>query len=373
MKKLLLILVVLYSLNLNAQVKEDSIHERLTKYLYENPDLAIKEANKLLADETDIDKKIKYHLYLAKAFTAKRNPDESFKTLMQAQELLKKSDDVISKIDVLIIIAIQYQQMELYSKSFETLEEADKLCEKLQEQNNEQKYNWLGKSNTIKGIIYKSQGNNEIALEKFFDAIHYFEKTSQSVPVLSNISIVYYNIGYCYFNLKDSKNAEKYFLKSLSDAEKSKAQSLQAFALKGLAENYAAQNNHKKALELLENAKEKAKNIGDLVLNEGIYKGLAENYLISGNFESYVVNDDAYRKSQFEREQSELKSINSLMNNVTENNNKLKKDISSKNTTVTVVSLLISIIISCVLLLLTLRKNKKNQELKKKIQALITQ
>lgn len=314
----------------NSQESNNASLKKIQPYLYENPDKAIEIATQLIKSETNIDKKISYYLYLSKAYTAKRNSDQSYKTLLKAQELLKETKDIKSKIDVLILIAIQYQQMELYSKSFETLDQVDALCKNLGNNFQLQKKSWLGKSYAIKGIIYKSQGNIEIALEKFFNSISFFENAEQSIPTISNISIVYYNIGYSYHILKNFDKAEKYFYQSLNYARKSNAQSLEAYALKGLAENYSLQNNPKKAIELLKEAKTKSEKIGDLILNEGIYEGLSENYLNIGNFKEYLYNNDFYRKIKFEREQNDLKSINSLLNNLEIDKNKEIQNINVK-------------------------------------------
>lgn len=370
--KILFLVLLILPFSLKCQEEKDIAIEKINKFLYENPDKAIEEGKKLVSSESDIDKKIKYLLYLSKAYTAKRNTDESLKTLLQAQELVNTSKDVKSKIDVLIIIAIQYQQMELYSKSFETLDEAEKLANELDPESEIQKNSWLGKSYAVKGMIYKSQGNNDIALEKFFKSTDFFEKSSQNGTSVNNLSVVYYNIAYCYFNEKDYKKAENYFLKSLIYAKKSKAQSLQAFALKGLAENYSAQNNHQKALQLLEEAKNKAQNIGDLVLNEGIYKGLAENYLSSGQFSEYLQNNDAYRKVQFEREQSELKSISSLITNSDAQYNAELKKINQKQNLIIWISVILGSIIATFLTLKILKKSKNNQLVREKIQELIS-
>ena len=235
--KLMLIIAVLFSFNLKSQKHKDSLYNRIQTYLYKDPDKAIEVAKKILKSETNIDEKIKYTLYLSKAYTAKRNTDESYKTLLKAQDLLKKSTNIESKIEVLLIIAIQYQQMELYNKTFETLEEVDAISQNLNPNLDKKKHSWLGKSFAVKGFIYKSQGNLDIALTKFFNSIAEYQKAEQSIPIVSNTSIVYYNIGYCYLNKRNYASAEKYFRKSIEFAEKSKAESLKDYALKGLAEN----------------------------------------------------------------------------------------------------------------------------------------
>ena len=355
-----------------SQQEKDSVYESIQHLLYDNPDQAIAVAKKQIATETDIDKKIKYQLYLSKAYTAKRNSDESYKALLEAQKSLEATKNIQSKIDVLILIAIQYQQMELYNKSFEILDEADALCQQLEPEYDSQKYSWLGKSYAVKGIIYKSQGNNEIALEKFFNAIKNFEKAPNSVPTNNNISVVFYNIGACYLNLKNFYNAEKYFQKSVEFAKKSDAQSLKAYALKGLGENYSAQNNPQKAIEMYESAALLSKNIGDLVLNEGIYKGLSDNYLRLGNFEKYNQNNELFKKAQFDKEQNELKSINSLLENLNNENQESQKSIKKNHALLNLLFILIALFGSGFMLFKAYQKNKINTENKKKLQEILT-
>ena len=367
MKQLILhiIFLSLLPLVLMGQEKSDAYYESIQPYLYENPDKAIAIAKQKISEEQNIDNKIKYHLYLSKAYTAKRNFDESFKSLLEAKELLKSSTNIESKIDVLILIAIQYQQMELFNKCFETLDEVDSICNNLDQTFSDKKYSWLGKIFAIRGIIYKSTENYDIALEKFFKSLENLSKAPQTIPNINNTSIVYYNIGYSYLSLNKTDEAENYFIKSIEYAKSSKAISLEAYALKGLGDNYFIKNEYLLAIENLENAKLKAQNIGDLVLNEGIYKGLADNYLSTSNFERYILNNELYKKTQFEREQNELKSINSLVNNLSENSkieiNKTKENYWIINSIIIFLSIAISVI-----LLFRIKRNLKENYIKQK-------
>lgn len=183
----------------------------------------------------------------------------------------------------------------------------------------------------------------------------------------------YQNIGYTFINVNNFGEAEKYFNRSLDYAKKSQAHSLEAYALKGLADLNAQRDNPQKAVELLETVKVKAQNIGDLILSEGIYKGLADNYLILGNFQKHVENNDFYKKTQFQREQNELKSINSFINN---SEKKKTEKLNSDNRKHLIINILISVFVFLILSFLLLKifkTRKKNQALRKQIQELITQ
>lgn len=370
MKQLILHIIFFFlflPLVLMGQEKNDTYYESIQPLLYENPDKAIVIAKEKISQEENIDAKIKYHLYLSKAYTAKRNFDNSFKTLLEAKELLKNTTNIESKIDVLINISIQYQQMELYNKCFETLDEVDSICNNLDSNFLSKKNSWLGKIFAIRGIIYKSTQNYDIALDKFFKSIENLNKAPQSIPNINNTSIVYYNIGYCYLSLNKTDEAKLFFLKSIEYAKYSNAISLEAYALKGLGDNYFSKNDYKLAIENLENAKIKAKNIGDLVLNEGIFKGLADNYLSIGNFENYITNNELYKKTQFEREQSELKSINSLVNNLSENS---KIEVEKKSKNFWIVNFLIisfTLVLSTFLIFKILKMMRENKLKQKRI------
>lgn len=354
----------------NSQVKEDSVLDSIKKHLYDDPDTAILQVKKLINSEKNLDKKIKYLLFLSNAYTAKRNTDESYKTLIKAQELLKSSKDLHSKIISQLLIASQYQQMELYNKSFEALDQVDSLSGKLSDSNKE-KYASLGKSFALKGMIYKSQGNLDISLQKFLSAITNLEKSTKAPGNSNNLSIIYYNIGYIYLNKNQFSTAEKHFNKSISYASESKAKSLEAYAMKGLAENYTFQKQNDKALQILQQAAAKSNDIGDLILDEGIYKGLAENYLVLGKFDDYLKNNEKYKRIKFQREQGDLKSINSLIDNMDLNKTTEINTIRKNHFRTNLILIILSILISAFLFLKSLKKYKTNKISRQKIAKLI--
>ncbi|MEZ4853748.1 tetratricopeptide repeat protein [Flavobacterium sp.] len=366
-----IILIILLPNSSFSQEKNDTFYESIQPYLYENPNKAITIAKNKISEEKNIDIQIKYYLYLAKAYTAKRDFDASFKTLLNAKAIVEKSSNIASKIDVLILIAIQYQQMELYNKCLETLDEVDAICANLNTTFSNEKYSWLGKIYAIRGIIYKSSENYDIALEKFLKAIHNLKNAPQSIANTNNTSIVYYNMGYCFLLLHNNSEAEINFKKAINYAKKSKAVSLEAYALKGLGDNYFLQKEYNLALTNFENAKVKASKIGDVVLNEGIYKGLADSYLSIGNFNEYNVHNELYKKTQFEREQNELKSINSLLNNIDNTTQNSIKEMENRYTIITTSIAIITFLMSFFFIFKTLKINKLNKEKQKRIAAII--
>lgn len=291
------------------QMSVDSLLRRVEFEIFKNPDKAIKTADSLLRIEKNIDDQISIYLVLSNANIAKRNFDESLKYSLKAKALTNQTSNIPKKISVLFSIAVQYQQMDLFNKSLETLDSFDEALSYYDDKSVEKSFQ-IARSLAIRGMIYKSQGNFEIALQKFLLSIENFKKSKQGKPTFLNMSVIYYNIGYSYLNLKNAKTAEQYFEKSHEVALKTKAKSLEAFALKGWAETYVAEEQNAKAIELLEQAEQLSTSVGDLMLNEGIYKLLADNYLFLNNTEKYQIYHKKYLNVKFEREQSELKSIN---------------------------------------------------------------
>ncbi len=348
----------------------DSLMKKARLEIYDNPDNAIRIARDLLGKEHDVHKKIGIYQLLSTANIAKRDFDQSLLYLLKAKETAQKTNDLKIRTSVLISAAIQYQQMELFNKSLETLNEAEPLLAKLPDDLPE-KHIETARSYAIRGMIYKSQSNPEIALEKLLISIQNFEKVKHKQTTYSNMSVVYYNIGYCYLNLSQLEKAHQAFLRSADYARKNKAKSLEAFALKGMAEMYKQKKENETALQLLIKAEELSKNTGDLILNEGIYKEMSDNYLALGKPDLYQNYSKKYFEMRFQREQNELSSINHSIND--HNLETLKKS-STMKTRYNYLTAIIggfSILIIALLLSLIFRIRRQNLKYRKEIQKLI--
>jgi len=348
----------------------DSLMKKARLEIYDNPDNAIRIAKDLLRKEHDVHKKIGIYQLLSTANIAKRDFDQSLLYLLKAKETAQKTNDLKIRTSVLISAAIQYQQMELFNKSLETLNEAEPLLAKLPD-NLPEKHIETARSYAIRGMIYKSQSNPEIALEKFLISIRNFEKIKHKQTTYSNMSVVYYNIGYCYLNLSQLEKAHQAFLRSAEYARKNKAKSLEAFALKGMAEMYKQKKENETALQLLIKAEDLSKNTGDLILNEGIYKEMSDNYLALGKPDLYQNYSKKYFEMRFQREQNELSSINHSIND--HNLETLKKSSTMKNRYNYLLAIIggVSILIIALLLSLIFKIKRQNLKYRKEIQKLI--
>ena len=157
------------------------------------------------------------------------------------------------------------------------------------------------------------------------------------------------------------------FQESLYYAETVKAESLKAFALKGLAKVFYIQENYNEAIKLLNQSKLVSANINDLILNKEIYEGLSENYLELNQWDLFEENKRLLSTTQDLINESERNSIEStLVNKKVE----MKTDFSNEvdQLYVIIILLFILIIISIVVFLFVRQKTLKElDELKMEI------
>ncbi len=369
--KIITLLLLFFCMSMKAQKISDSELIRKARLeIYDNPDHTITIGEQLLKKEHDIKTSIDIYMLLSTANIAKRNFEESLKYILKAKELSQKTNDSKSQASVLISVAIQYQQMELFNKSLETLNEADQYLVKIPEKT-PAKYIETATSYAIRGMIYKSQSNSEIALEKFLISIRNFEKVPSKKTTYANMSVVYYNIGYCYLNLNQIDKALEAFSQSIQCAQRNNAKSLEAFALKGIAEIHKQKHENQSALHLLLKAENLCKNTGDIILNEGIYKELADNYLAMGKQNLYQLYNKKYMEMRFKRKQNELKSINQVIDNHNKETSLKSEKLRAYYLFIKISSVLLSCIFIGILLFLIVKVRKQNRKFQKEIQQII--
>ena len=369
--KILLLVLLPLSATIKAQnISDSALIRKARLQIYDNPDRTIAVGEQLLKKDHNIKTSIEIYMLLSTANIAKRNFDESLKYILKAKELSQKTNDTKSQVSVLISVAIQYQQMELFSKSLETLNEADLYLTKMPDSIPE-KHSETARSYAIRGMIYKSQSNSEIALEKFLVSIQNFEKVPLKRTTYSNMSVVYYNIGYCYLNLNQIDKAQQSFLQSIDYARRNHAKSLEAFALKGMAELYKQKHNNQAALDLLVKAEALSKNTGDITLNEGIYKEMADNYLAIGKQDSFQLYNKKFFEMRFRRKQNELVSINHVINDHNKETLIKSEELKSYYSNIQMISVAIGSILIAILLYCIIKIRKQNKMFQKRIQQII--
>ncbi|WP_300670880.1 LPXTG cell wall anchor domain-containing protein [Soonwooa sp.] len=348
----------------------EALFNKAKENIFSNPDETIRLSNQLLKDESDVNKKAELYLTISKACIAKRDFDKSLTYVMKVQSLLNDITNSDTKAQILISIAIQYQQMEIFNKSLNFLDQIDVHNQKMPD-SSRIKFSVLGKAYAVRGMIYKSQLNPELALSKFLVAVKNFEHIAPALQANANLSVVYYNIGYCYMDLGDKTKSEQAFLRSLDYAQKEKAKSLEAFAYKGLAEVTMANAQHQEALQLLGKAEVLSQNVGDLLLYEGIQRNLAENYLALNDINNYNIYNQKYLQARFKREQNELKSINSSIDSLVKDNQTKTKKIKAEQTTFNTFIIIAGLVLSGIFLFLIWKKRKANQRLQNNIKTIL--
>lgn len=295
--------------------------------MYENPDKVIKLGFEVLAlAADDIDLKIKAIKLISDGYSSKRDYQKSLKYVLKAIELLPKSSNKLLKIAIATKAGIQYHQLKIYQKAITYLDDAETLCMDFPEKDSIKSF--LGVNYIVRGLIYKEKLNCDIAISFFDKGISEIMAANKPLENASRISIAKYNKGNCFMLLAQNEEAISSFNDALNVAKTVKASSLQAFAQKGIAQVYTLKGNYKQAIFLLNQAYLNAQNVNDLVLNQEIYKGLAENYLALNNLEYYYQFQRKYTNTQTQVKKNERASLSNLLQ---ENLNSMENEAKFEN------------------------------------------
>lgn len=318
-RNIIAILVLVFTVSYTAfgqrDPKLDSIFKQAKLDIYEKPESVIKLGDSLYnSPNSSPETKVDALMIISDAYSSKRDYEKSLKYFHTANELSKKENNIDLQIIVLSRTAVRYQQMKVYDKAIQYLDESDKLI--ASNAGKKEHHYTKGNNYVVRGLIYKDQLNCDIAINYFKKGIAEYELVDSSL-VNANLSIVHYNIGNCYVSLSEYEKAQKSFNEAVTNADKVKANSLKAFALKGLAEVYGPQGKHLEAIAVLQEALKISKNVGDLVLNRGLYLNLANNYKAIGNWDEYHRYNQLFLKNQSIIKESERQSINDSIDELT--------------------------------------------------------
>jgi len=285
----------------------DSLIRSSTLEIYENPEKAIATGKSISEDPKNSSKdKIRGLMLASDGYSSQRDYQKSLEYVLKANQLAANLNDDLLKIRVLYKLAAQYQQLKIYDKAIAFLDESEELSLAFPERDSVRFL--LGNNYVIRGFIYKEQLNCDIAINFFEKGIKEYMDLDGSL-MNANLSITYYNIGNCYVLMANNEAAKVSFAKSIAIARQINAKSLEGFSLKGLAEVNTLEGKYKEAIGILQKALILSKSVGDLILNQGIYKGLSENYLAINEWERYRIYHLNYLKTQLDVKESERKSI----------------------------------------------------------------
>lgn len=303
------VILLMMALPTSAQnkIRLDSIVKSASNQMYNNPDNVIKSGLIVLKEAgKNIDYKILGYKLISDGYSAKRDYEKSLEYVMKANQLLSYSNDQLLKINTLNKIGIQYHQLKIYDKSIEYLDQSEHLMLDYPVPDSIRGY--LGINYIVRGFICKEKFNCEIALDFFDRGIIELLKT-KTKRGNSAISIAKYNKGNCYILMLNNQLAKQNFEQAFDYAKGINALSLQAFALKGLAQVYTLEGNYQLAIETLNNAMVLSSSVDDLILNQEIYKGLSENYLAINKWDEFKIHQNNFLTTQKLIKDRERKSV----------------------------------------------------------------
>lgn len=307
--------LVAFTLQLVAQ-KNKTKKELLNIFsteLYKNPDKAIIIATILLEKSNDnVDEKIKAYKLISDAYSAKRDYEKAIGYLTKANELLHLTSNNLLKITISNKTGILYHQLKIFDKATQALDQAEQLI--LEYPIKDSIYSPLGKNYIVRGFIYKQKLNPDIAIEFFDKGINELKKVNLN-DANPGISIAKYNKGNCYILLFEYDKARLNFKESFDCAAAINAESLKAFALKGLAKVEAIDGNHQKSIELLNEANQISATIDDLILNKELFVGLSAEYLALNQWDNFKATNKKVVATQTLINERERKSIESSLVN----------------------------------------------------------
>lgn len=294
------------------QIPLDSIIARSKLSMYKNPDRLIYLGDSVYKSSAkDSPERVKALMLKINGYTAKRDYEKSLKLLLKAQEIVQKTNDIDLQALVINRHAIIYQQLKIYDKALENVDRGNEFIKNHPVKNAE----FLEATNfLVKGIIYKEQLSCELAINYFNKAVAKYGETTSIKKAYPNLSIAEYNKGQCYASSQNYEMAEQCYKKAIANASAVNANSLEAFALKGLSDLYLHQEKYELAIANLQKALELCKDVGDLLLEGTIYHGLAENYLLTGNTKKFTYYRELSLNSQNTIKEAERKAISDSVN-----------------------------------------------------------
>lgn len=346
------------------QKKIEQLIKNSNVEMYENPDKVITTGLKIIQlVKNNIDLKIKAYKLISDGYSSKRDYQKSLKYLIKAIELLPKSEDKLLKISIDTKAGIQYHQLNIYESAITYLDRAEKMCVAYPVPDSVSSF--LGVNYIVRGFIYKEKLNCDIAISFFDKGIKELSSNNKTLENASRISIAKYNKGNCFILTEQNVLAEQSFKEALQAAKIVNAKSLEAFALKGIAQIYTLNGNYLAAITELNLAYSIADSVNDLVLNQEIYKGLSENYLALNNPVKYQEYQQKLTQTQAKLKENERASIeNLLLENYNNLENKSKTEFSSFWI---IVFLSMGLAIPVIFFFITKKANNSIRELKTKI------
>lgn len=360
-----IVLILTVFQKVHCQINQDSLFNVAIVYVYDNPKKAIEISDQLYElNANDLSKQIDALLLKSNAYTSLRDYEKSLEYALEAEKLSSHLRSDFVHLKVLASVAVRYHELGVNDKTLKLLDRIDLLANQIDDKDSIRFV--MGNSYAIRGFVYRNQLSCDVANDYFNRALHaysiYDDERSNG-----NQSVVAYNKGNCFLSLNQLDSAKVNFILSENLAIKNRAKSLQSFALKGLAEVYTLEGQYEEALEKLMKANDLAKDVGDLVLNRGINKGMSDNYLALQDWEKFQTYFDLYRSNESQIKFSERNTIHNILNNHFFEIEAKKKNLKLKYVIPIVIGLLLLILIIYSMIRSEVKVQRKINSLKSKI------
>ncbi len=345
-----------------GQQEIDSLLRKANFDIYEHPGKAIEVGIKVLkSSESNEKQKIEALFLISTAYSAKRNYPKSLEYAVQITKWIPKSKSDALKINAYTRLGLQYQQLQIYNEAHAYLDKAIKIAE-----TTSQKFRiheLLGFNYAVRALIYKEQMNCGIAQNYFNRSLFHLRQNNASINA-ANASVITYNKGNCFLLLNEIDSARISFTTSLEYAKSINANSLKAFANKGLSEVETASGNYSAAIKLLSDAEKMSENVGDLVLNQGIYKGLSDNYLLNNSIAEHKRYNRKYDDVSQLIKENNAKTLNQFVRQISTENEENIAEIRSKALFYKIPILLAAALLTLLIIYEILRGRRKYRHLK---------
>lgn len=281
------------SLHITAQEEFKEDLKQAKRYVYENPEKAVKQGEIIYNKATDLDTKISALITLVNGYTTLNDHKTAMNYAVEAKDIAEKSKDIHSQIRTLGLLGEQYQLYHLNSISREYLKQAEKL---LSSSNFSKEEMAVSQANiyAVKGNSYKDQIDCLYAIENYNRAISIYKSLPEHTGAQNNLALVYLEKGTCLVDLEDLESASKSFCKAKEIATTNGLIEYINYANLGLAKIEIEKEDYDSAMKRLLLLKENESLLALSNIKFQLVELLKENYKHIEDFESYLYTQQKY-------------------------------------------------------------------------------
>lgn len=363
----LVLMLAFFVPTMHGQKEIDSLLKVINYDLYKDPDKVIARAEKIIQyNNITTENKIQFSILISTAYSSKRNYAKSLYYATQALRLLPKVDDDFFKVRIYNRIGLQYQQLKLYDKALIYLDKGLQIAAKSKQKKPFDKL--LGFNYASRAFIYREQMSCDIANDYFNKALYYYKKSLDDPLINANLSVICSNKANCFTNSNELDSARICYTQAVNYGKIIDAKTLVAYAYKGLGEVNTLEGNYDASIKQFNRALEISTNSNDLILNQGIYQGLSDNYLALNDSEKHRLYSKKCQETIKTISSTESQSINKLLFQIKKNGETAKNQIRTNSVyyKTALAALLVFLLFTLIFELKTLHFKLKKLEIDRK-------